>query len=81
MNNYTFLLKAISTIDTVVVGNTCIVTCHITSVIEDFPYEGKFEQIDYGVKLEFSSSLTAQQINNELPIVAQQWINTQYPNT
>lgn len=81
MNKYTFLLANISTVNISVQDGNCNVTCHITTMIQDFPYIGKFQQIDYNVVLVLPGSLTIDEANAQLPTYGQAWINTTYPNT
>lgn len=54
---------------------------HITSKIEQCPYNGKFQQVDYNITLELPIDKLPPEIQVLLPGIAQHWISTQYPNT
>ena len=63
------------------VDGKLIITVHITSKIEECPYENKFEQVDYNVDLELPEDKTPAQLNDMLPTIAQAWVTENYPNT
>lgn len=58
-----------------------LIKVHISSMIEGFPYSGKFQQHDYNVMLELPADKTALELQELLPQLAQLYINQQYPNT
>lgn len=57
-----------------------IVTVMIETQIAGFPYEGKFTQHDGNVKLELDGTLPANTLQQQLPILIQNWIINKYPN-
>lgn len=76
-----FILADLFTVDgPKFIDGQLIIIVNIKSKIVGFPYEGKFEQVDYNVTLNLPNALPTE-IEAQIPILAQAWITATYPTT